>query len=230
MHLFDIICIKNYTEREKLIMKNEFLSKVFKWFGIGLLVTFLVAYFTSTNITLLSLIFSGYGYLIIFLLEIVLAVWLSSRIRKMDSGLTKGLYIGYSALTGLTFSSIFIVYEMSSIIFIFLATSIIFLIFSILGKNSKMNLTKLGTYLFVGLLSIVIINLINIFIMNNTLDIVLCVIGIIIFIGYVYYDINRIVNYYDDTDNMAVVGAFNLYLDFINIFLKLLRLFGKKRD
>ena len=66
--------------------------------------------------------------------------------------------------------------------------------------------------------------------MNNTLDMLLCIVGIIIFVGYVYYDINRIINYYDDTDNMAVVGAFNLYLDFINIFLKLLRLFGKERN
>ena len=68
--------------------------------------------------------------------------------------------------------------------------------------------------------------------MNNTLDMLLCIIGVIIFIGYVYYDINKIVNYYNDTDtdNMAVVGAFQLYLDFINIFLKLLRLFGRERD
>ena len=211
-------------------MRNEFLSKVFRWFGLGLLVTFLVAYLVSTNLTILSLIFSGYVSWFLLILEIVLAVWLTSRIRSMDSGLTKLLYIGYSVLSGLTFSSIFIVYEISSIIFVFLATSIIFLIFSVLGKNSRMNLSKLGTYLFVGLLSIVIISLINIFIMNNTLDIFLCVIGVVIFVGYVYYDVNKIVNYYDDTDNMAVVGAFSLYLDFINIFLKLLRLLGRNRD
>ena len=148
----------------------------------------------------------------------------------MESRLTKILYIAYTVLTGLTFSSIFIVYEMASVIFVFLATSIIFLIFSILGRNSKVDLRKFGIYLFVGLLSILILSLINIFIMNNTLDMLLCIIGVIIFIGYVYYDINKIVNYYNDTDNMAVVGAFQLYLDFINIFLKLLRLFGRERD
>ena len=148
----------------------------------------------------------------------------------MESRLTKILYVVYTILTGLTFSSIFIVYEMTSIIFVFLATSIIFLIFSVLGKNSKINLRKFGIYLFVGLLSILILSLINIFVMNNTLDMLLCIVGVIIFVGYVYYDINKIVNYYDDTDNMAVVGAFNLYLDFINIFLKLLRLFGKERN
>ena len=211
-------------------MNNNILTKVFRWFGIGLLITFLTAYITSTNLTILSLIFGGSGYIVILIAEVVLAIWLSTRIRKMDSTLTKILYIAYTILTGLTFTSIFIVYEITSIIYVFLATALIFLIFSILGKNSKADLTKFRTYLFVALLSIVILSLINIFIMNNTLDMLLCVVGIIIFIGYVYYDINRIVNYYDDTDNMAVVGAFNLYLDFINIFLKLLRLFGKERN
>ena len=100
-------------------MKNEFLSKVFRWFSLGLLVTFITAYLVSTNIYLLALIFSGIGYIVIFLLEIFLAVWLSTRIHRMKSSTAKALYIGYSALTGLTFSSIFIVYEVSSIIFIF---------------------------------------------------------------------------------------------------------------
>lgn len=211
-------------------MKNEFLSKVFRWFGLGLLITFITAYFTSNSITMLSLIFGTPLYIIISIIEVVLAIFLVTRIRRMESALTKISYIGYTILTGLTFSSIFIVYQMTSIIFIFLATSIVFLIFSILGRNSKIDLSKMGVFLFVGLLSIIILSLINIFIMNNTLDMLLCIVSIIIFIGYVYYDVNKIVNYYDDTDNMAIVGAFNLYLDFINIFIKLLRLFGKERN
>lgn len=210
------------------MMKNDILSKVFKWFGLGLLVTFITAFFTSTNLVLLKFMLSS--YYIIIILEIVLAIWLTTRIRKMDSGLTKILYFAYTILTGLTISGIFIVYEITSIIFVFLATSLIFLIFSILGKKSKVDLRKLGTYLMVGLLSIIIIMFINMFVMNNTLDLVLCAISVIIFIGYIYYDVNKIVNYFDDTDNMAIVGAFQLYLDFINIFLDLLRLFGKERN
>lgn len=209
-------------------MKNDILSKVFKWFGLGLLVTFITAFFTSTNLVLLKFMLSS--YYIIVILEVVLAIWLTTRIRKMDSGLTKILYFAYTILTGLTISGIFIVYEITSIIFVFLATSLIFLIFSILGKNARVDLRKLGTYLMVGLLSIIIIMIINMFVMNNTLDLVLCVISIIIFIGYIYYDVNKIVNYFDDTDNMAIVGAFQLYLDFINIFLDLLRLFAKERN
>jgi len=211
-------------------MNNEFLSKVFKWFGVGLFITFLVAYLVSTNDVLLSLIFNGIGYIVIIILELVLAIWLTTRIRKLDSGLTRVLYIGYSALTGLTFSSIFVVYELSSIIWIFLATSIIFLVFAMIGKKTNIDLTKLGTYLMIGLFSIIILGIINMFVMNNTLDMMLCVISIIIFIGYIAYDVNKIVRYYDDTDNMAIVGAFELYLDFINIFIDLLRLFGKERN
>lgn len=210
-------------------MKNEFLSKVFKWFGLGLLITFIVSYLVSNNLMLLSLIFNGYGYIIILILEIVLAIWLTTRIRKMDSKLTKILYIGYTALTGLTFSSIFIIYEITSIIWIFLVSAIIFFVFALIGKNEKIDLSKFGIYLFIGLIGIILLNIINIFIMNNTLDIILCIIGLIIFIAYVAYDINKIIKYYDDTDNLAVIGAFELYLDFINIFIKLLRLFGKER-
>lgn len=97
-------------------MKNEFLGKVFKWFGLGLLVTFITAYYTSTNINLLSAIFSGYGYLVIIILELGLAIYLSARIRKMSTTTAAACYLGYSVLTGLTLSSIFIVYEITSII------------------------------------------------------------------------------------------------------------------
>lgn len=211
-------------------MKNEFLSKVFRWFGVGLLVTFLVAYFVSTNLTLLTFIFTGATYWILFIVEIILAIWLSTRIRAMSSGLTKVLYIGYSVLTGLTFSSIFIVYELESIIWIFLASAIIFIIFSLLGKNTKMDMSKFGIYLVVALFGIIILELINIFLVNQTLNMTLCIISILVFVGYVAYDIQKILRHYDDTDNMAIIGAFDLYLDFINIFLRLLQLFGKERD
>ena len=92
-------------------MNNEFLSKVFKWFGLGLLVTFLVAYAVSINESLLQLIFSSGATIIIVILELVCAIWLSVRIHKMQTSTATMLYLGYTALTGLTFSSIFILYE-----------------------------------------------------------------------------------------------------------------------
>lgn len=211
-------------------MKNEFLTKVFRWFGFGLLITFLVAFLVSTNINILSFIFEGYTYLIIIVLELVLAIWLTARIHKMSSGLAKGLYLGYSALTGLTFSSIFIVYEISSIIWIFLVSALVFLIFSFLGKSNKFDLSHYGTYLFIGLIGTILLEIINLFLMNNTLNILICIVTLGIFVAYVAYDVQKIVRYYEENDNMAVIGAFDLYLDFINIFLRLLQLFGRERD
>ena len=141
-------------------MNNEIISKVFRYMGLGLFVTFLVAYFTSTSDTLLRLIFGTGGYMIIFILQIVCTLWLSLRIRKISSNTAFMLYMGYAALTGLTFSSIFILFEVSSICFIFLVTSIIFLIFSYVGKNLDMDLTKIGTYALIGLLSIIVLPLV----------------------------------------------------------------------
>lgn len=211
-------------------MKNQFLSKVFQWFGIGLLVTFALAYLVSTNIYLLSFIFSNSGYIIITLLELFLAIWLSARIRKMSSRNAKILYLGYSALTGLTFSSIFIVYEISSIIWIFLVSSLIFFIFAFIGRKVDIDLSRWGVYLFIILLGSILLEVINIFLLNETLDMVLCVVVLGVFVAYVAYDVQKILNVYEPTEKMAVYGAFDLYLDFINLFLRLLRLFGKERD
>ena len=210
--------------------RNSFLSKVFKWFGIGLFVTFFVSFIVSTNEMMLRFIFSGYTIYIIIILELVCAIWLSAGIRRMSTNTAIILYLGYTALTGLTFSSIFVLYMIDSIIWIFLATAIIFGFFAFIGKNLSVDLRKFGIYLLIALLAVVLLELINIFVMNNTLDMILCVVGIIIFTLYVSYDINVICKYYDDNDNFAIVGAFNLYLDFVNIFIKLLRLFGKRRD
>ena len=211
-------------------MKNEFLGKVFRWFGLGLLLTFLVAFYVSTNLELLTFIFSGFGYWIILILEFGIAIWLSTRIRKMSSRLAKVLYLGYSILTGLTLSSVFVIYELTSVLWIFFVSSMVFLIFSLLGKSDKFDLSHYGTYLLIGLISMVILEVINLFVMNSTLNIMICMITLGIFVAYVAYDVQKILRNYEVTDNMAVYGAFDLYLDFINIFLRFLQLFGKERD
>ncbi len=211
-------------------MKNQFLSKVFTWFGVGLLVTFLTAYLVSTNIYALNFIFSGSTYFVIMILEFAIAIFLGVRIHKMSVGMVRGLYLGYSALTGLTFSSIFVVYEISSVIWIFFASALTFFVFAMLGKSDRFDLSSYGSYLIVALLSSFILEVINIFLMNGTLDIILSVLVLVIFTIYVAYDVQKIISKGYDSEQMAIYGAFDLYLDFINIFLRLLRLFGKERD
>ena len=211
-------------------MNNDILAKVYNWFGIGLLLTFITAYIVSTSQTLVNLVFTGPTVIIIVILELVCAFALPLGIRKMSKNTAIALYLGYTILTGLTFSSIFIIYELTSIIWIFLVTSIVFFILATLGKSTKMNLSGIGTFLTILLLSVIILEVINIFIMNNTLNLILCIASLVIFMGYVFYDVNKISNNYYDDDKLAILGAFQIYLDFINIFIRLLELFGKRKD
>lgn len=217
---------------ENNILDNKIFAKIFMWMFIGLMVTFGVGFFVSENETMVSNIFGGMYYLI-WIAELIVVIVLSARIRKMSSMTAKVLFLLYSGLTGLTFSSIFILFELGSIMFIFAVTAVICLIFGLLGYYTNLDLTKIGTYLFMALIGIVIISIINIFVGSETLDFGLCILSLIVFIAYMAYDINMIKKgmYGIDTeDNLAIYGAFQLYLDFINIFIRLIQLFGNRRD
>lgn len=208
---------------------SNFLSKVFLWMFIGLMVTFATGVVVSNNVNALEFVFSGGGYWLLIIAEVVTVIVLSARIQKMSATGAKFGFIFYSFLTGLTFSSVFVVYKLTSIIAVFLITSVIMLIFAIIGAKTKMDLSKFGTYLLMALLGIIIAGVINIFVDNGTFDLVLCSIGILVFVGYIAYDVQKVKIIYEQNpsaDNLAIYGALNLYLDFINIFLYLLRLFG----
>ena len=214
-------------------MKEKFYSKVFGWMFIGLLITFGSGYFISTTPAIMMKIFNGPIYFLIIIAEIAIAIFLSTRIYNMDPKLAKGLYLAYTALTGLTFATIFIMFHIHSIMIIFLVSAIIFGFFALIGSLTKIDLSKMGVFLVMALLAIIILEVINIFLMNHTLDITLCIISIIIFIGYVAYDMQKIKQIAQNSsihDNIAIIGAFELYLDFINIFINLLNLFGNRKD
>ena len=213
-------------------MKNNLYSKMFMWMFIGLLITFLVGYYVSTNENMIYNIFATKFYWVIYIAEIVTVIVLSARILKMSKNGAIFGFLLYSFLSGLTFSSIFLTFKMSSIIFIFLITALVFLIFALIGYFTKINLTKLGTILFMGLIGILIASIINIFVQSQTFDLILVIIGIIVFIGYIAYDINKVKRLEGqiDEDKLSIIGALELYLDFINLFIRLLQLFGKSKD
>lgn len=213
-------------------MKKKILPQVFGWMFLGLLITFISAYIVSINTNMLIKIYSGGFYWVFVIAELILAGVLSIRIGKMKGITATCLYLFYTFLTGLTLSLIFVAYEMSSIIIVFLVTALLFGIFALIGKFTKIDLSKLGTYLFMGLIGILILYLINIFIANDTINIIGCILGIIIFLGYVAFDIQRILKSEGTLENrnLAIIGAFSLYLDFINIFIDLLNLFGNSKD
>ena len=211
---------------------NNVLKKSFSWMFIGLLVTFLTGYVVSVSPNMLEKIFSSGMYLALIIIELVLVIVLSARVTKMNPTTARIIFILYSFVTGLTFSSIFVVYQLTSIMIVFLLTSIIFGVLSLLGYVTNVDLTKFSTYLFIGLIFVVISYIVNMFIGNGTFEIFICWISIAVFLGFTAYDVQKIkqLSNYIDEDNLAIYGALQLYLDFINIFIDLLRLFGNSRD
>lgn len=213
-------------------MKNQIYSKVFSWLFIGLMITFVSGYCLSLNEVLLYKILS-IGVIPIVIIELVIALVMGLKIRTMNPITTKICYIIYSLITGVTFGSIFYIYELSSVIFVFLAASLIFGLLALYGYSTKRDVTKISTILFVTLITSVIISILNVVIFKNSqMDMFLSIILLLVFMGYVIYDMNSIkylVNSMDE-ENAAVYGAFQLYLDFINIFIKLLDFFGKEKD
>lgn len=211
---------------------DKIFNKVFLWLAIGLLISFGAGYYLSTNTVLLAKILS-IGMAPIIILELVIAFIFSFFIRKISKTTTIVLYIIYSLLTGLTLSFIFLSFKISSIAITFLATSIIFVLLAIYGYVTKRDVTKIGTILLFGLLGELILIILNALIFkSNSLDMATSVISLIIFLGYIIYDINIVKRrMYDiDEDKLAIYGAFQLYLDFINVFIDLLRFFGKSKD
>ena len=201
---------------------NKVLSKVFMWLFVGLALTFGVAYVVSNNETMLYNIFDNGIHWLLVIVELVVVIVFSTRIRKMSSMTATTLYLLYSGLTGLTFSSIFVVYELTSIIYVFAITAILFLLFGLAGYFTKLDLSKISTFLLMGLIGLFLAYVLNMFIGSAAFNIGLTIIGIIIFLAFIAYDIQGIKrNWYgiDNEDNLAIYGAFQLYIDFINVFI-----------
>lgn len=213
-------------------MKNNLLSKVFGWMFIGLLLTFITGYYVASNEYTFYKIFSGGVYFIFAIIEIGLVIFLSARVHKMNPNTAKIVFMLYSIVSGITFSSIFMAYNLNSILIIFLAASLLFGIFACIGYFTKMDLSKFGTYLFMALIALIICIIINLFLNNSMFDLIINYVCLLVFIGFTAYDMQKIKRLCDSTtnDNIAIIGALELYLDFINIFISLLDIFGGSRD
>ena len=173
-------------------MEKSIFSKIYMWVFVGLLITFASGFYLSTNVGLINLIFGSSLYWLLYIAQIVIAIILPVRLHKMSKSTSIVLYLIYTLLTGLTFASIFILFNIWDIIFVFLVSSLVFLIFALIGRFTNLDLTKIGTFLLMGLIGIIILEIINIFVMSSGLDMFLCIIGLIIFLGYTAYDIQKI--------------------------------------
>lgn len=212
---------------------NQLLSKTFLWMFGGLLVTFLTGYIVSINENMVLSIFASPIFWIIIILEFALVIFFSARVHKMKPITAKICFLLYSFVSGLTFSSIFIGFEVGSVMYVFLIAAVTFAIFGAIGYFVNVDLNRISTYLIMGLFAIIICCFVNLFLMNTTFDLIISIIALIIFFGFTAYDIQKVKilgNSGIDHDVVAINGAFQLYLDFINIFLHLLSIIGNSKD
>ncbi|MDI1235556.1 MAG: Bax inhibitor-1/YccA family protein [bacterium] len=216
----------------------SFMTKVYGWMSLALLVTGLVAVYVASNASLVSAIFGNklvFWGLIIG--EVLLVGYLAVAVHKMSAAVATAVFIGYAALNGLTMSFIFLIYTAESIGSTFFITGATFAIMSVYGYVTKKDLTAIGSLLMMALMGMIIASLVNLFFQNEMLYWITTYAGILIFTGLIAYDtqkikeMNVIGNEGTEEDRKeAVMGALSLYLDFINLFLLLLRVFGRSKD
>ena len=217
---------------------SVFLARIFRWMAIGLGVTGLVAVFIVSS-GLARTIATSPLYLFLLLGELVLVFFLAARINKIEPSTATLLYLGYSALNGLTLSVLFLRYSNASIAGTFFITAGMFGAMAIYGLVTKRDLSGMGSFLIMGLFGLIIASVVNIFLHSTQLYWALSVIGVIVFVGLTAYDVQKLKQMGEQgvmeqgeaaIQRGAILGALTLYLDFINLFILLLRFFGGSRD
>ena len=219
---------------------NSFVRSVYNWMAIGLALTGFIAYAVANMPEIRNVIFgSGIIFFGLIIAQLALVFIISSRIHRMQAGTATLLFVVYSVLNGATLSSIFLAYAQSTITSTFFVCSATFVACSLYGWTTRRDLTSMGGFLTMGLIGIVIASLVNIFIQSSAISTVVSYIGVLVFVGLAAYDTQDIKNMAmaqpADLDAGAarkgtILGALKLYLDFINLFLMLLRIFGGNRD
>jgi hypothetical protein len=214
--------------------QNTFFQRVYQWMGAGLALTGLTAYTAAGNLAFMRMLAGG-GFFALMLVELGLVFWLTYAIAnsKISSTAAAAGFLVYSILNGLTLSFIFLAYTGQSIATTFFITAGSFAGISLFGWTTKADLTSLRGYLIMGLWGFFLASIVNIFLKSTAFEWFLTYAGVAVFIGLTAYDTQQLKHMHQrgsGTESTAVLGALKLYLDFINLFLLLLRLFGRRRD
>jgi FtsH-binding integral membrane protein len=211
---------------------NTKMAGVYKHMALAVLVSMLVAYSVSTVPALMAFLFTGWMQYVIMFLPLVAVLGMTVALNSdPPKELAQLMLLGFSVIMGVSFATIFAVYKMGSIFTAFMGAGVLFGTMSFYGYFTKQSLDSLGKFMFIGLIAIVITSIINIFIGSSIVAMVISALAIIIFLGLTAYDTQKIREMImDEQDNVEVIGALSLYLDFINIFLSLLQLFGDKKE
>ncbi len=212
---------------------NNMVIKVFFRMFLGLLATGLTALYTYKSGLYLE-IAMGMSYSVLAIIEVAIVLLFSWMFRKLSPAVVTVLFYLYAFVNGLTLSVIFAVYDMGTIFYAFFATSMLFGGLALYGYYTKKDMTRAGTILTVALIVGLIVSIINLFIGNTLLDIVLDWVMLLVFSGLTIYDMNKIKNMQEfieyDSEKLYIYGAMELYLDFINIFIRILSIFARRRD
>ena len=238
----------NYQDNTPLPVSEQKLAEIFSsvmqrvygWMALGLLLTTIVSYFVSTSRTIIEFVFSSpWIWLGLFVVQIGLVIAVTRSISKMAPGKAITMFFIYAALNGITLSIIFLTYNLGTVVLAFGATTLLFIIMSVVGLTTKEDLTKWGPIMIFGLIGLIIATFLNILFRSSTLDLIITYAGVLLFLALTVYDNNQIKKMTlnaamsgaaDGTvvSTIGVLGALKLYLDFINLFLFLLRLFSRR--
>ena len=213
---------------------RAYMLRVYNYMTMGLALTGIVAYGVASSPAAMNMIFGSGLMWVAILAPLALVFFLSFRVHAMSAGTAQVVYWLYAALNGVAFSTIFIAYTQTSIARVFFITAGMFAAMSLYGYTTKKDLSGWGSFLFMGLIGIIIASVVNMFLASSAMHFAISVIGVLIFTGLTAYDTQKIKEMYiegeaaDTATKKAVMGALRLYLDFINLFLMLLRLFGNR--
>lgn len=217
---------------------QTYMTQVYGWMGCGLLLTAVVAMYAASSEQIMSIVFSSnITFFGLIIAQLGLVFVLSGMVHKLSASAATGLFMLYSALTGLTLSSIFLVYTLGSIASTFFITAAMFGSLSFYGFVTKRSLSGMGSFLLMGLVGIILASIVNIWVQSEGLARLIPYIGVLVFAGLTAYDTQKLRMMGEqidtnDRDNMrrySILGALTLYLDFINLFLMLLRILGDRR-
>jgi FtsH-binding integral membrane protein len=207
------------------------MNRVYSNMFMAVMNSMLVSYFVSTSPVLMAFLFTGVMKWIVILAPLAAIFAISFYMDKVTKGQAMLMLHGFAALMGISFAAIFVVYTSMSIVQAFLGAACLFLAMSLYGYTTKRDLTSVGQFMFIGLIGIIIASIVNIFIGSSLMQMVVSALAVIIFLGLTAYDTQKIREMiaYDRDGHAEVSGALTLYLDFINLFLNLLQLFGNRR-
>ncbi len=231
-----------HTKQETIPVAKTFLSGVFMWMFLALSITAVTSYLFATTPSLLNMLInpetgsmSGTGW-IVMLAPLGLVLLMAMGYQRLSASSLVLIFVVYSILMGASLSFIFLIYTGASIAKTFLITSAMFGVMAVVGYTTKTDLSKFGSIMFMGLIGIIIASVINMFMRSEMMDYIISFIGVLVFTGLTAYDVQKLkrigASVTGETENarkLTIMGALTLYLDFINLFLFLLRFFGNRR-